>query len=135
MRPAPRRQPFQVEIFLELWRMVGKGDREIGRRLPQVAQGEFIFLRAIEAGRHVVHRPNGKRKERQPALDQPLGEQKVVGLHAFVGGGADVAIVEREEFVQQSRAGAPMADDENWGLVDRRPGQASAVKESLQAAK
>lgn len=50
----------------------------------------------------------------------------MMGLDAFVIRGRGVALVEGQQFVQQRRAGTPVADDEDRRVGDRRVGHAAA---------
>ena len=133
-RRARRGKRSEVERFLILRRVVGKGDGQVGRRLAEHAQRELVFLRAIPVGRHVVHRPTRGKHPAKEAFDDLLGEQEVIRLQAVVVVGPGMARVEDEHLVQQRGPGAPVADDEQRRLADDRAVELAAVPRLLQVA-
>src|SRR5262245_63219838 len=49
-----------------------------------------------------------------------LGEKEMMREEALIGRGVSEIGIEREEIVQEGRAGAPMADDEDGRKVERK---------------
>ncbi len=126
--PGAGRQPFQVEGVLVLRRVVGEGDGQVRRRLAEHRQGEFVLLRLVVAGRHVVHRPARRHEEPEQAREGLLGEQEMVRRQTLVRRGEGVARVEDEQFMEERRSGAPVTDDEQRRLADGRAGDGAAVQ-------
>ena len=62
----------------------------------------------------------------QARLHAPARHQKMVRREAGVGVGKRVPRVEHQQFVQQGRAGSPMADHENRIVLDLRSVRSSA---------
>src|SRR5713226_9734131 len=58
----------------------------------------------------------------------------MVRLKTFVGVGIGMALVEDQVFVQEGRAGPPMADDENGGMWNRRASNPGTIPTFLQDA-
>ena len=51
-----------------------------------------------------------------------LGQQEMVREEALIGGGIGEVRIDREQVVQQRRAGAPMADDEDRRRIELKLG-------------
>ena len=126
---------FHVEVFLTLRRAIGKGDGHVRRRLAQHAQGELILLRTIPAGTHVVHGPALRHEKIEPVREKFLRQQKMIGFEAFVSRREVVTGVANQQFMQQRRSRSPMAQNEDGGLPDDRPANASSVNDFLNEAK
>ncbi len=86
---------------------------DIGRALAQHHHAELLFLRAVEADRHVVLRALLRQKHLHHPVEMAFGQEEMVREEALIGGGVSEIGIDREEVVQERGAGAPMADDED----------------------
>ena len=112
------RHALEVEIFAVDRTETRPGMSEIGRALAQHHHGELFFLRAIEADRHVVLRALLGQQHLHHPVEMPLGQEEMMREEALIGGRISEVRIDREQIVQQGRAGAPMADDEDRRLVE-----------------
>src|SRR5579875_543928 len=121
-----RRQTTKVEQIGVGGRMIGEGDASIRRRLPEQTQGEFILLRPVPAGSHLIHGPAYGHQPAQKPRQPGTAQQEVMRSKAFVSGRRGMTGIMAEQFVQQSRARTPVAEDEERTVLDRRTGHTAA---------
>lgn len=72
-----------------------------------------------------------RRQKTQITLDEVLGKQEMIRLHALVRIRVGVARIENEKLVQQRCASTPVADDENRLMPDFRSSDPPAINQPL----
>src|SRR5271157_3459883 len=125
-----RCQLLQIQIPFILRRPVREREGQVRRRLPLHAPHELVFLRVIQAQIHVVHGPM-LRDQKFSTPRKSLGQEKVLRRKTFVARGTGVAIVEDQQFVQQSGPGTPVPNDEDRRIGDHRFGHSPAEQDLL----
>ena len=116
-----------VEILFPL-RPIRKRHLAIRRAKPHVAQREFIFLRMLPAGRHVVHRPLLRQEPAEPTSDEAGQNQRLVRGEALECCGECKPLVQHHQLVQKRRPRSPMADDEDRRLLRFSSAQFAATE-------
>ena len=113
--PARGGRPSRSSVGVE--RGVVRETRSSGRATgAEEGQGELVLLRPAPARRHVVHIRRRRAAPVEVPPDEPLGQQEVARVEALVGVGIPVPGVLDEQLVQQRRAAAPVAEDEDRRL-------------------
>jgi len=122
------RDALEVEVL-----HIGRGipresDPAIRRGESQIHEREFIFLGAIPAGDHIIHRSLGWEEPIPKAAKEPLAHQKMVRSKTLVRIRTDIPRVEHQQFVEEGRTAPPVADNED------RIGWDGDFKETLAVA-